>query len=189
MTVRIAEQSDTVRGIHKDLWVECWRKSGELDGRRWEAEHNRWVLRICEVLDKAFTRLEKENAVSPLTRMRLPVGGKRLSRRTLEWPFGEWAKETREWVCQKKILNQEYRKRWEDTTRRRGRSTRFSEFLRLMFKSGSNLPTSPGPWMKASDRYGPVESDSVLHQAPEQRREFWKQAMGRHKRGSKSRQN
>lgn len=141
-----------LNGLTRELWLECWEASGRLSLRRRAAELLERKRRIAEDLDDVLTR-----------------------HAPLPWPFGLFAKTVRRWGRSFSDLQVANADRLQGTKRARGRETRLSLFVRLMFERDPSLPTTPGPWIAACDEFGTLEAELGISR-PE-RREIWRSVL------------
>lgn len=139
-----AEGHDADPEIPEALWREAiersWVPTGRRELRRYEADMVGRRLRLAERLDAVLE--DEERRAGPLP-----------------WPFQRLRGAIRRWARADRALAAKCEQRWQGTERGRGRESRLMAFVKYLLERHPELPRTPGPWIRACDRYGSPEPE------------------------------
>lgn len=153
-TNRAPRRSESLSEIPEAYWNEAfensWHLTGVRDLRRVEAANLNRRLDLARDLLAVFRKHESPSDPLP-------------------WPYGKVRAVIRKWTERDRALKDANAERWKGTARARGGESRLAHFVRYLLERYPDLPRSPGPWLRACDRYG---SPEPVWSVPEQR-EAW----------------
>jgi hypothetical protein len=149
-TPRIEVLDEIPEALWREALENSWKATGNRHLRRIEAASVNGRLELARDLLAVFKRHEHESGPVP-------------------WPYGKLRDRIRKRAEHDRALKATNADRWKGIERSRGGESRLAHFVRYLLERHPNLPRTPGPWMRACDKYGSPEPNWV----PRERRATW----------------